>query len=63
VGPWHPAYPPINQLPSYVWTKIRYGHAIFTPSAKAGRWSISQRDTGGKQFAACTAVGKKVTCK
>ena len=61
--PIDPAYPPINQLPSYVWTKIQYGHAIFTPSAKTGQWSISQRDTGGKQFAACTAVGKKFTCK
>ena len=61
--PIDPAYPPINQLPSYVWTKIQYGHAIFAPGAKAGHWSISQRDTGGKQFAACTAVGKKFTCK
>ncbi len=61
--PIDPAYPPINQLPSYVWTKIKYGHAIFTPTAKAGGWSISQRDTTGKQFAACTATGKKFTCK
>ena len=62
-NPIDPAYPPINQLPSYVWTKIQYGHAIFTPGAKAGHWSISQRDTAGKQFAACTAAGKKFTCK
>lgn len=61
--PINPAYPPINQLPSYVWTKIQYGFALFTPGAKAGQWSISQRDTAGTQFAACTAAGKTFTCK
>lgn len=61
--PIDPAYPPINHLPNYVWTKIHYGFALFTPGAHAGQWSISQRDTHGKQWAACTAVGKKFTCK
>ena len=61
--PIDPDYPPINQLPTYTWTTVKYGHAIFTPKAKAGEWSISQKDATGRQFASCTAAGKQFTCE
>lgn len=54
---------PYTSLPSYFWNAVKFGHAIVTPGSKAGQWTFSQRDVDGKQYAVCSASGKKVTCK
>ena len=54
---------PYTTVPSYFWNAVKYGHAIVTPGSKAGKWTFSQRDIDGKQFAVCSAAGKTVNCK
>lgn len=47
-----PARPPLPQA-DYLWTDVRFGFALATPTAKRGSWKFTHFDPSGTQFAVC----------